>query len=81
MLELEKAQDDIAYHLARFEDMKDRFKGKKEAVISQEQLIKNLADSIQRHTEAGNQNKKGADANDLVIESKNKQYDAESIRF
>jgi hypothetical protein len=34
MLELEKAQDDIAYHLARFEDMKARFKGKKETVIS-----------------------------------------------
>jgi len=61
--------------------MKGRFKSKREAVISQEQLIKNLAESIQRHTEAGNQGKKGADANDLVVESKNKQYEVESIRF
>lgn len=52
--------------------MKARFKAKREAVISQEQLIKNLADQIQRHTDAGNQGKQGADANDLVIETKNK---------
>ena len=43
---LDKAQEDIGYHLARFDDMKAKFKQKRETVVSQEQLIKNLADSI-----------------------------------
>jgi hypothetical protein len=61
--------------------MKEKFKQKRETVVNQEQLIKNLADSVQRHVQAGNKDRGGEDANDLVIESKNRQYEAESIRF
>jgi CII-binding regulator of phage lambda lysogenization HflD len=73
---LEQALQDVSHHIQRFDGLKARFKEKKETVISQEQLIMNLADSIKRYS-AQSQN----DPNELVIESKNKQYEVENIRF
>jgi hypothetical protein len=43
---LEEAEEQIAFHLDRYKAMKERFKQKKETVLDQEELIKNLTESI-----------------------------------
>ena len=46
---LTEAETQIQFHLDRYSSIKERFKQKKETVLNQEELIKNLTESITRH--------------------------------
>ena len=57
--------------------MRERYKSKREALINQEQLIKQLADTIKRETDLV----KSGDESNFLIENKEKVVELEAIKF
>ena len=56
--EVKKASNELEFHLCRYKDLANRLKAQKETILSQEEIIHNLAYSVKAQTKEGPQESK-----------------------
>ncbi|CDW82949.1 UNKNOWN [Stylonychia lemnae] len=59
--EVQRASEDLEFHLARYKDLANRIKAQKETILSQEEIIQNLAHSVKAQVKDGPQQSKELD--------------------
>eukprot|EP00347_Sterkiella_histriomuscorum_P020316 403338277 len=59
--EVQKASDELEFHFSRYKDLANRIKAQKETILSQEEIIQNLAHSVKAQMKDGPQESKELD--------------------
>mmetsp|Transcript_30494 Transcript_30494/g.29896 ORF Transcript_30494/g.29896 Transcript_30494/m.29896 type:complete len:217 (+) Transcript_30494:2663-3313(+) len=73
--EVKKAGDEQEFHMTRYKDMANRVKAAKETILSQEEIIQNLAHSVKAQTKDGPQ-----ESSDQSIELSDLRYKRERLQ-
>lgn len=73
---MEEASDGIDFHLDKSTEVRDQHENKKQTVLSQEKLIKNLMATVKAHSKEQQGNREN-----ILLEAKDLEIQLEQLRF